>query len=444
MTASDLRSDSAPQPAKPRRRWYQFSLRTAGIGIFLLCLLLGSFAWWRDRAERQRKVVEELRGLGAMVEYRYFSLTNEQSIYDGVFNSSEPGDEFFLCSWLRRRFGEDFVSALDSVYLGDSVFSSADAKPSETTRLGLRVLQRCPRLKTLELTASAVSGADFEKLPFFESLEELSIVTQPDEPNGLLSNDNLAVLERASCLRVLELNGHPIGDVGVRHLRNCRRLEVLKLSDTKVGDEGLGQLCELTELFMLELEGTLITDRGLKHLCNMDKLRYLMLNRTGISGEGLADVGPKLELETLDISNTSFTDDALRHLKQFPNLQSLSLHWTKITGPGTSHLVGLKGIGSIHLEACPVTDDSISKVRIPDGWTELSLSGTQITDRGFCTLKIPKSMSKILIDHTGVTDASLDHLQSLPDLYYLSIEGTHVTPEGIQSFRSLYPRCDIR
>ena len=65
MAARDVKPDSADNLAKPRRRWYQFTLRTAGVWIALFCLLLGSFTWWRDRDERQRKVEEEWRGLGA-------------------------------------------------------------------------------------------------------------------------------------------------------------------------------------------------------------------------------------------------------------------------------------------------------------------------------------------------------------------------------------------
>src|SRR5436190_17976910 len=102
MTASDRKSDSPVQPARPRRRWYQFTLRTAGVWMVLLCLLLGSFAWWRDRAERQRKVVEELEGLGAYVKYRLFSLTKTETYDDPVMVE----EEWFLGTWLRHRFGD--------------------------------------------------------------------------------------------------------------------------------------------------------------------------------------------------------------------------------------------------------------------------------------------------------------------------------------------------
>jgi hypothetical protein len=62
-SAADSTSGTPSPTARPRHRWYQFTLRTAGVWMVLLCLLLGSFAWWRDRAERQRKVVEEMRDL---------------------------------------------------------------------------------------------------------------------------------------------------------------------------------------------------------------------------------------------------------------------------------------------------------------------------------------------------------------------------------------------
>src|SRR3954464_8455388 len=100
-TVTDTPQTPSPTAAQPRRRWYQFTLRTAGVWMALFCLLLGSFAWWRDRAERQRRVVEELRELGVDVSYRYYSLSERRN-YD-------PSKEFFPCRVLRRCLGVDFL-----------------------------------------------------------------------------------------------------------------------------------------------------------------------------------------------------------------------------------------------------------------------------------------------------------------------------------------------
>ncbi|MFN0020280.1 MAG: hypothetical protein ACKVP0_18630 [Pirellulaceae bacterium] len=258
MTASDLKSDSTVQPAKPRRRWYQFTLRTAGVWIALLCLLLGSFAWWRDRAERQRKVVEELRGLGARVEYSYFSLTKERPIY----TSFNPRDEFFLCSWLRQKLGDDFVSEVDSVHLANGHFSPS--LPRKSTRAAWSLLQKCRHVKYLGVEGNTVSGDDLEKLPFLESLISLHFVTHENGSRGGLSDEDLIVLRKARSLRDVHLSNQPIGDTGIKNLCDCRYLRVVTLSDTDVSDTTLEFLSGFEELEVIGLARTKATAEGIK------------------------------------------------------------------------------------------------------------------------------------------------------------------------------------
>lgn len=257
-SAADSTSDSPSQPARPRRRWYQFTLRTAGVWMALLCLLLGSFAWWRDRAERQRKVVEELRALGAHVEYRYFSLTERQA----VDNPVSPSDEFFLCSWLRRFFGDDFVYDVGEVNLAYS--DNFVPIPPKSTRSALRLLQKCPHIKKLVIDGNAVRGIDLEQLPFLKSLEFLSLGTRSNAPRGLLTNDDMAVLEQATRLQWLDLESHPIGDAGIQRLRNCQRLQVLMLRGTTVTDVSLDHLQGHPDLKSVFVGGTRVTPAGVK------------------------------------------------------------------------------------------------------------------------------------------------------------------------------------
>lgn len=265
--------------AQPRRRWYQFTLRTAGVWMALLCLLLGSFAWWRDRAERQRKVVEELRGLGATVDFRYFSLTKRHTVDDPV----SPEDEFFMNSWACRCFGDDFVYAVDSVSL--AYFNGGDTFPPEKMRLALPLLPKCPHLTDLSLDGDTATGTDLKQIPYLESLKALSVIADSYNPQGLtdsdvssycgiraaylhsrglLTDDDLVLLESATCLEYLNLENQPIGDKGVMHLRNCRRLQTLMLRDTCVTDAALDHLHNLPELSYLSLLHTRVTAVGRK------------------------------------------------------------------------------------------------------------------------------------------------------------------------------------
>ena len=386
-TVTELPKTPSPPSVKPRRRWYQFTLRTAGVWIALFCLLLGSFAWWRDRAERQRKVVEELRALGATVEYRYSSLTKRPGIHDGFNYAVSSQDEFFLCSWLRRALGDNFVYNVDRVMLTDSpaFFQS----PSATRDLILHLLQKCPHIKELKVEGNVVRVVDLKETPFLQSLEILHICTVSSDSRGGLTDNDLQVLGRATSLQELCIERQLFDDAGLKHLQNCRQLQILLFTDTNMGDEGLRHVSEITGLVQLHMHRALITDAGLKHLHKLSQVQYLTLAGNAISGEGLADVGPQSRLQWLCLDHTNFTDDALRYLKQFPKLASLDITETKVAGPGIRHLEGLQELHELSLYGCPVTDESLMRIEIPNGWQMIHLSGTNITDKGFCAPEAP-------------------------------------------------------
>lgn len=435
MTTSDLKSDSTVQPAIPRRRWYQFTLRTAGVWIALFCLLLGSFAWWRDRAERQRKVVEELMELRAKVLYRGYSLRNPSGV-----GYSFPDDEFPPFRFLvdRLRVPEDYLRIVDSVVLTESW--GTDKESSEIKRRGFLLLERLPQIRFLELPGSFVSGDDLERLPFLESLEGLQIFNSTHN-QGLLRDDDLMVLSRAPRLRKCRLGRQPIGDSGIKHLRNHRQMQQLSLDGTLITDAGLQHLCELTELIELDLSHTKITDAGLKHLRNLNQLWTLILDGNAIDGHGIGDLGPKHRLTTLRLSQTQIAESSLPNCLLFPRLQVLDLSNTAITSAGIPKLAGLRIY--ISLDGCPITDEGLAEIEVPDGVLGLSLRNTKITDIGFCKLRLPNSISSINFADTSVTDLSLDHLIELPSLQLVFTDGTQITSAAIKRFEGRKPSCRV-
>jgi hypothetical protein len=83
MAAASANTPAISLPEeKPRRRWFQFSLRTALILMFLASLFFAGFAWGRNRAERQGKIVAELRELGAQDSF------------------AQGGNHWILVAWL--------------------------------------------------------------------------------------------------------------------------------------------------------------------------------------------------------------------------------------------------------------------------------------------------------------------------------------------------------
>ena len=55
---------------KPKRRWYQFSLKTLLVVMTLLCLGPGGYvAYEQEKARRQKAAVEAIEKLGGNVKY---------------------------------------------------------------------------------------------------------------------------------------------------------------------------------------------------------------------------------------------------------------------------------------------------------------------------------------------------------------------------------------
>jgi hypothetical protein len=414
----------------------QFSLRTAFLLMLLASILFAGFAWRRNRAERQRKIVEELRELGADVEYQYFSLTKPPRFNVMV----SPSDEFFLCAWLRRLLGDDFVYDVSAVRIVKPV-------PLVTTRAALVLIRQLREIKTLCLDGDALHAADLWELPCLEYLHNLSLASRSSISTrlyrgGRLTDADLAPLQRATQLQGLELGYQPIGDAGTAHLRNCRKLQLLFLEGTNVGDEGLANLGDLTELEGLDIHYTRVTDAGLKNLRNLNKLQFLWIAGNELTGAGFSDVGPLPQLQSINAHSTKFNDVNLTHLAKFPELQNLMLASTKVDGSGLKSLKDLKRL-AIRLPNCPVTDDSLAGIEIPEGCQSIQLDGTRVSDEGIRKLKLPKGLLAIGLANTLITDASLVLLGELPNLIELDVRNTQVTPQGIKRFQAKQPKCQV-
>lgn len=434
MATTAPNTPASSSTAKPRRRRFQFSLRTALLLTLVASIVFAAFAWRRNRAERQRKIVAELRERGAGVEYGYFSFKKR-----GIGELIKPEEEFFLCSWLRGFLGDDFLYDVHQVR-----YSRSTPIPINEARPVVELLKKLPRLKILVLDGDAVRRDDLEEFLFLEELEILTLGCSGLPHGGRLTDDDLIPLERAVRLQHLSLRYQPIGDAGASYLRNCRQLRRLMLLGTNVGDEGLKHFAKMTEMKNLWLSSTRITDAGLQNLSDMNQLSFLELSDNALRGEGLASIGPKPHLAYLNLAKTQVSDGELRHLAAFPRLEELLLFKTNVTGSGLADLKDLKNLTGIAIAGCPVTDASLAQVRIPDACQILNLSGTKVTDAGILQLKLPSGVNSILLGGTSITDASLDHLMSLPNLTYLNVERTQVTPARIDRFQAKNPLCELK
>ena len=215
---------------KTKRRWFQFSLRTLLIGVFVLSLPLSWFAVRMERARRQREAVEAIERLGGWVVYTEGSVPEDPAPEDPF--DEDPFDSTPDPDWGRRLLGVDFWGTVVEVhffgYVGYLENPASDADLAHLTRL--------PKLEVLFLANVQVTDA------------------------GLVHIGHL------SRLRHLHLCSPDVSDAGLVHLENLINLETLVLDCIEVTDEGLAHLEGLSNLEWLFVYNTQVTPEGVKKL----------------------------------------------------------------------------------------------------------------------------------------------------------------------------------
>ena len=174
---------------------------------------------------------------------------------------------------------------------------------------------------------------------------------------GVVSDDDLAVLDELPDIQELYATGPKLTDAGLAHLEGLANLQTLLLPSARITDRGLEHLERLSYLRELDLDYTPLTDAGLKRLATLTNLRDLSLARTKITDEGLKSLGEIQGLEVLDVSETRITDDGLKSLAGLKALKSLNLTGTKITKAGRAQLKSLTQLAILQYNLGPDAED---------------------------------------------------------------------------------------
>ena len=189
----------------PKRRWFQFRLRTLLIAIVVLSLPLSWFAVKMERARRQREMVKTVCEAGGNVIY---------------------GKPWYpVPKWMRDFFGDDlFFPVVDVGFPGALGDNEVPCLKGQT------------RLKTLYLSHTCITDS---------ALEHLRELTN---------------------LQMLYLDGTQVTDTGLEYLKGLTNLSWLSLDDTQITDAGLEHLAGLTSLKVLLIYDTQVTPEGINKL----------------------------------------------------------------------------------------------------------------------------------------------------------------------------------
>jgi hypothetical protein len=267
---------------KPRRRWFQISLRTLMLLVVVASL---PFAWGSYKireARKRREAVDIIRQLGAKIEIQ----------------TKGP-------DWARRIFG-------DELFTDATTFEAKQYGGAEVTDRSMSYFGLFSRLRYVNLCRTGVTDAGLLHLRNAPELDSLYLLDDP------ISDAGLVYVPRFTELQYLTLEGTRITDAGMMHLRGLAKLRSLNLRKTKVSDTGLAHLTELRSLVLLELDDTRVTNAGLIHLQNLPELQCIYLCRTEV------------------------TDDGLNHLAKIPRLDAVFVIGTKVTSTGAKELKAAK------------------------------------------------------------------------------------------------------
>lgn len=141
-------------PAKPKRRWLQFSLRTLLVFMVLVAIGLSWFASRTQQARRQKEAVEAITKLGGWVAYDY---------QFGAARKSQPPEP----GWPEELLGKDFVRR--GVAVGHNHIDS------HFTDVSLENLKELHELQWMDLNGTHVTDAGLKHLEGFSRLRWLGL-----------------------------------------------------------------------------------------------------------------------------------------------------------------------------------------------------------------------------------------------------------------------------
>lgn len=268
-----------------------------------------------------------------------------------------------------------------------------------------------------------------------------------------LTDEGVLQLARLPRLRTLDLSGTAVTDRGLQVLGHLPELETVSLAMTAITDQGAQHLASCSNLQRVNLSWTRTGDAALKALAGKEKLREFR------SGNEITDNGllllqelpvfrswrggqPRMELLRYDAEPNylflrgSFTDRGMRSLQGLEGLFALNLDDSHlaISGAAMEALISLPNLGWLAVDA---KDDWMAHIARMPRLRFLGVQDTVAGDDGFVALSRSQSIEYIwgrrchnLHRHGFVA------LAEMPKLRALAVSCLNVDDAGIAALPS--------
>ena len=184
---------------KPKRRWFQFSLRVLLSAMVLIAILTNLCVKQIIHANQIRRAVAELSKLHAFVNYDY-EIRDDPSSNVGIrtlVNVSPPAPQ-----WIRELIGREYFVEIAFVIL----HGNTD---------GLNVLDDLPNLRFLSVERTKVTDKELVKVKTLSKLTAISL------DNTAISDEGLKHVEALKQLRFVYAVNTRITEKGAKELRKA-------------------------------------------------------------------------------------------------------------------------------------------------------------------------------------------------------------------------------
>ena len=281
-----------------------------------------------------------------------------------------------------------------------------------------------------------------------------------------------AVRDASGRITGIDFRASWVTDADLRRLSGLPALTMLNLSLTRITDQGMQELRNLTGIVDLDLRfAEYVTDEGVAAIKNWKNLKRLNLHGTKASDTSLEHVSGIATLEALDVGSVMLTDVGLERLTMLPNLKQLVIGGNELGDAGLQAFRQMPGITHLDLSGRQGTDSNVWAISMSDVGLEAILTLTNLRELRFgCTsigigvegarfgtvsamsvtprwLEKMKSLRQLrrlaLQGCDRIDDESAPILASFPGLEELDLKGTAVTEKGLARLRAARPRLRI-
>ena len=155
---------------KPKRRWFQFSLRALLIGITVGSVALGWYMYrWRRQQAEQRKAAAAVKELGGGTGF-ILSKGDSTSFVNAIFESNKAENSFFLHD---KHIQDDDLK----IFATAEATKDLDLGYNEITDNGLVHLRNLRQLRFLDLKNNKrISDEGLKQLENLQDLEQLNLI----------------------------------------------------------------------------------------------------------------------------------------------------------------------------------------------------------------------------------------------------------------------------